>query len=119
MKSSVLKSFVSILCFILPGILIAQPSPFTTDGYDSYMGEVKQWNKVLESIPKFDITSPAGLAQIRFVWGAASGKSILKPTDRFIPGNGSNIRIRIFRPENPRAVVFDIHGGGWVAGRPE
>jgi len=119
MKFAVLKSFVFILSFILPEILFAQHTPFTTDGYDNYMTEVKQWNKLLESVPKLNITTSAGLAQIRFAWGAASGKTILKPTDRFVQGNGGNIRIRIFRPENPRAVVLDIHGGGWLAGRPE
>src|ERR1700682_3453097 len=108
-----------IIIFLLPAILIAQHAPFTTDGYDTYMPEVRQWNKLLVAYPRLDITTPAGLARGRIVWGRAGGKSILKPQDRFIQGKAGNIRIRIFRPDTIRAVVFDIHGGGWIAGRPE
>ena len=104
---------------LLSASLIAQHAPFSTDGYDSYMPEIRLWNKIMLAYPRLDITTAKGLAQARVVWGQAGGKSILKPQDRFIKGKGSNIRIRIFRPDSIRAVVLDIHGGGGIAGRPE
>jgi acetyl esterase/lipase len=119
MRFLVLKMSGFILSFLLPAVLIAQHEPFTTNGYDSYMPEVRRWNKILTIFPKLDITTPKGLAHARIVYGPPGGKTILKPQDRFIHGEGGNIRIRIFRPESIRAVVFDIHGGGYFAGRPE
>jgi acetyl esterase/lipase len=34
-------------------------------------------------------------------------------------GKDGKVRLHIFTPENPRAVMFRIHGGGWAAGTPE
>jgi acetyl esterase len=120
MKSILLKITRFIIPVVLPVLVIAQQSPFTTEGYDSYLQEVEKWNQLLMAVnPHFDIANPAGLARLRRTWGGIARKTILKPQDRFIPGSGGNIRIRIFRPDTVRAVVLDMHGGGFIAGRPE
>lgn len=105
---------------LVPARLIAQHRPYSTDGYDSYMAEIRQWNMLLAAVyPKLDMSTPQRLARARVIWGPAGGKTVLKPEDRFVPGKSGKIRIRIFRPDTVRAVVLDIHGGGYVAGRPE
>jgi acetyl esterase len=119
MKSLILKMYGFIFSFLLPALLFAQHEPFTIDGYESYMPEVRQLNQFMATWRGLIITTQEGLAQARILWGPPGGKTILKPKDRFIHGEGGNIRMRIFRPDKIRAVVFDIHGGGFFAGRPE
>ena len=119
MKFILLKISGFIFSFILPVFLLAQHSAFTTDGYESYMPEVRQLNQFMATWHGLNITTQEGLAQARILWGPPGGKTILKPKDRFIDGEGGNIRIRIFKPDKIRAVVFDIHGGGFFAGMPE
>jgi acetyl esterase len=120
MKKQPLKIAAILLAFFLPAMLIAQNRPYSTDGYDSYMAEIRKWNLLLAAVyPKLDLSTPQGLAKARTVWGPPGGKTVLKPHDRFLHVKGGNIRIRIFRPDTIRAVVLDIHGGGFVAGRPE
>ena len=36
-----------------------------------------------------------------------------------IPGPAGDIPVRLFEPEEPRAMFLHIHGGGWVVGRPQ
>jgi acetyl esterase len=119
MKFFLIKIAGLIISFLSPAFLLAQHTPFTTDGYESYMPEVRQLNQFMAIWPKPVITTPEGLAKARILWGPPGGKTILKPQDRFIHGEGGRIRIRIFRPDKIRAVIFDIHGGGFFAGRPE
>lgn len=112
---------LSMVCVLLvPATLIAQHRPYSTEGYGSYMAEIRQWNTLLAAVyPKLDMSTPQGLVRARAIWGPPGGKTVLKPQDRYLPGQGGKIRIRIFRPDSVRAVVLDIHGGGYVAGRPE
>ena len=36
-----------------------------------------------------------------------------------IPGPAGDIPVRLFVPEEPKAMFLHIHGGGWVVGRPQ
>ena len=36
-----------------------------------------------------------------------------------IPGPGGDIPVRLFEPEEPKAMFLHIHGGGWMLGRPQ
>ena len=36
-----------------------------------------------------------------------------------IPGPAGDIPVRLFEPEEPRAMFLHIHGGGWILGRPQ
>jgi acetyl esterase/lipase len=81
------------------------------------------------------IAAHAGLAQTLFPsgpdWGpdptALAGRRAMYRVpqsegaeDRRIDGPAGPIRLRIFRPAAPaRAVLLNIHGGGWVMGAPE
>ena len=44
--------------------------------------------------------------------------TILKPSIKNIPGPAGTIPLMIFKPDTIRAVVLDIHGGGWILGEP-
>ncbi len=39
-----------------------------------------------------------------------------QPSVKYIQGPAGNLAIRIFKPDTIRAVVLDIHGGGWSLG---
>src|SRR5437899_11390006 len=47
--------------------------------------------------------------------GAPSDRAV----DRVIDGPGGPVRLRTFVHEQPRGVLFHIHGGAWMAGSPE
>ena len=36
-----------------------------------------------------------------------------------IPGPAGDIPVRLFIPDEPKAMCLDIHGGGWMIGRPQ
>ena len=36
-----------------------------------------------------------------------------------IPGPAGDIPVRLFEPEEPKAMFLHIHGGGWIIGRPK
>jgi acetyl esterase/lipase len=112
-----LLSGVFLIAF-LPSPAQSQERPFTTENVEPFLPEVRQANKQIAFFHP-DMSTPAGLSMVRAVFGAPGGKTILQPQDKFIHGEGGKIRIRIFRPDTIRAVLFDIHGGGLVAGRPE
>ena len=70
------------------------------------------------STPLADPTTPDGLALLR------SSMSTMPPADcavdELIAGTAGEVRIRIIRPQgSARAVLFDVHGGGWFGGSPE
>ena len=39
--------------------------------------------------------------------------------DATIPGPAGDIPVRLFEPEEPKAMFLHIHGGGWMMGRPQ
>jgi len=79
----------------------AQQNNFNED-YSVYLPEIRQLNNQLrwEFPPMPD----------------SNAKTLLKPLARYIVGPHGNISLRIFRPAVSRAVVLDIHGGGWSEG---
>src|SRR5438874_10571326 len=42
-----------------------------------------------------------------------------RAVDRTIDGPAGPLRLRMFTHDAPNAVLFHIHGGGWIAGAPE
>lgn len=61
------------------------------------------------------ILTREGLAAARE--GMLPKSSIQPPPDiKYIQGPAGNIALRIFKPDTIRAVVMDIHGGGWCLG---
>ncbi|WBB69057.1 alpha/beta hydrolase [Micromonospora sp. WMMD812] len=79
----------------------------------------RQVNAMLARMPHPDLHTPEGLATLRAGTANNPGGTQLTPTERHVEGPGGPIRLRIFTPETPRAVLYRIHGGGWAAGAPE
>jgi acetyl esterase len=95
---------------------IAQENNFNED-FAAYMPEVRAWNKNLGHLPKGTVLTKEGLDKARKGMNAfANQKTILKPTIKFIASGKAEIALRIFKPDTIRAVVLDIHGGGWSVG---
>ncbi|MFC5677959.1 alpha/beta hydrolase [Aeromicrobium endophyticum] len=42
--------------------------------------------------------------------------SVAHVTDDIVPGRHGDIRVRVYRPDVPTAVVVFMHGGSWIAG---
>src|SRR5438105_656611 len=43
-------------------------------------------------------------------------KPQIQPAVKYIPGPAGKLALRIFKPDTIRAVVLEIHGGGWSLG---
>jgi len=95
-----------ITCILLPSLLFtkgvfAQQTNASED-YSAYLPEVRAYNQQLaRTTPRLPDTSI---------------KPQLQPAVKYIQGPGGNIALRIFKPDTIRAVVLDIHGGGWCGG---
>jgi acetyl esterase len=76
-----------------------------------YLPEVRAINKVAAALPQFDLSTPEKIAKSRTLFYTPV-KTVLTPQNRVV----QNISIRIFRPDTMRAVVMDIHGGGFCVG---
>lgn len=79
----------------------------------------RQVNAVIAQMPHPDVRTPEGLAVLRAGTANNPGSTELSPVERHVDGPGGKIRLRIFTPPGPRAVLYRIHGGGWAAGAPE
>ncbi|GAA1223202.1 alpha/beta hydrolase [Pseudonocardia alaniniphila] len=65
-----------------------------------------------------DPATPDGLAMLRSAADRAPRTE--RAVDKLIPGTAGEVRVRIIRPdEEARAVLLDVHGGGWFGGKPE
>jgi len=100
--------------------LSAQESNLKED-YSSYLPEVRNLNNFLKKSPPAEsILTKAGLEKSRNSMKAfLNTNTILKPVVKNIQGPAGNIPLTIFKPDTIRAVVLDIHGGGWIQGSPE
>jgi len=102
------------LCFITS---FAQQSNLNED-YSKYLPEVRTINNFLKKQPPPEsILTKEGLEKSRnSMKGFINANTIVKPTIKNIQGPGGNIPLMIFKPDTIRAVVLDIHGGGWCVG---
>ncbi|MFE6196010.1 alpha/beta hydrolase [Streptomyces sp. NPDC057838] len=74
----------------------------------------------------FDAVFPGGTARAYDAGALAALRAQLsvpgpvRAADRYIDGPRGRIRLRVFTPDGPaRAVLLNIHGGGFVMGAPE
>lgn len=92
------------------------------EDYSQYLPEVRAVNQMLS---KMNASPPSILTKEGLESSRKQGKErepkniVLKPAEKFIKGPGGNIRMVIFKSATVRAVVLNIHGGGWMSGRPE
>jgi acetyl esterase len=98
----------------------AQESNLKED-YSSYIPEVRNMNNFLKKSPPAEsILTKAGLEKSRNGMKVfLNTNTIIKPSVKNIQGPAGNIPLTIFKPDTIRAVVLDIHGGGWIQGSPE
>ena len=116
MRQKSILFLVYFVAFLAPGNLFAQESNKGID-YTAYMGEVRQINKLLSNLPPPALFTKEGLDAARNGMKAFIPKStVLKITEKNIPGPLGDIPLRIFRPDTINAVVLDMHGGGWFQG---
>ncbi len=104
-------------CFI---VSFAQQSNLNED-YSAYLQEVRNFNKILRQFPP----SPSILTK-GGIWASRNNmkkfintNTLIKPYIKNIEGPAGNIPLTIFKPDTIRAVVLDIHGGGWYQGSPD
>ncbi len=108
--------------FILLGFVsttAAQESNLKED-YSAYLNEVRNFNKFIRQAPKGEtVLTKEGLEKSRKAMKVyINADAVKKSTMKTIPGPGGNIPLMIFKPDTVRAVVLDIHGGGWILGEP-
>src|SRR5690349_7310031 len=111
----------------LTGILIAlltvtnstfaQDTNFNED-YSAYLPEVRAFNQQLAHMSQeVSVLTKKGLSAARNSMGQENSvKTQLQPLVKYIPGPAGKLPLRIFRPDTIRAVVLEIHGGGWSLG---
>lgn len=109
-------------CILIP-LLIFASNAFaqqtnTGEDYSGYLPEVKAFNRELARMPQNgSILTKQGLVAARKSMGADGAvKTELQPTVKNIAGPAGNLALRIFKPDTIRAVVLEIHGGGWSLG---
>jgi acetyl esterase/lipase len=112
-----------ITCILIPFLLFtnslfAQQTNANED-YSSYLPEVRAFNQQLAQMSQgggVSVLTKEGLAAARNSMADNSIKLQLQPFVKYIPGPAGNLALRIFKPDTIRAVVLEIHGGGWSVG---
>ncbi len=111
-----------IPCMLI-AFLISANSAFaqqtnSNEDYSAYLPEVRAFNKLLAYMPQGgSLLTKDGLSTARnSMLQNSSIKPKLQPSVKYILGPGGNLALRIFKPDTIRAVVLDIHGGGWSLG---
>jgi acetyl esterase len=112
-----------IACMLIPLFLFTK-SVFaqqtnSKEDYSAYLPETRAFNQELAHMPQGgpSLLTKEGLSAARNAMAPDSSiKLQLHPTVKYIPGPAGNLALRIFKPDTIRAVVLDIHGGGWSLG---
>jgi acetyl esterase/lipase len=88
------------------------------EDYSSYLPEVRAFNREFARMPQgASVLTREGLWAARNAMTlTGSIKTQLQPVVKYIPGPAGDLALRIFKPDTIRAVVLEIHGGGWSVG---
>jgi acetyl esterase len=82
--------------------------------------ELASVNAALTAMPHPDPAAPEGLALLRGSTFAPPVPLELTPVEMTFPGPTGELRARVFQPDGPvRAVLLNLHGGGFCIGAPE
>lgn len=112
------NSALFLFILICVNIAGAQQTNANED-YSAYLPEVRAFNKQLsQTQPGLSLLTKEGLEAARKS-NFYIPSLVLKPEVKTIKGPGGDLQLRIFRPDTVRAVVLDIHGGGWSLGTAE
>ena len=118
-KNSTMIKKLLITCFLIP-LLIFSNNSFaqetnSNEDYSASLPQVRAINNYLVHMPQAgSILTKEGLAAARE--GIPKNTVQPPPGVKYIQGPSGNIGLRIFKPDTIRAVVMDIHGGGWYLG---
>lgn len=95
------------------------PSPDAVD--PAVLAAQRQLNEMLASLPNPDLTTAAGLIELRHNTSPPQGEIASARSEITITGpGGDDLRLHVITPDGPvQAVMLRIHGGGLVAGAPE
>ena len=112
-KKLFITSILITLLIVTTNVFAQQTN--ANEDYSSYLPEVRAFNQELAHMPQeASVLTKEGLAAARNSMGADSSiKPQLQPSVKYIPGPAGNLALRIFKPDTIRAVVLEIHGGGW------
>ena len=95
-------------------------NPLVTGIDPAVLDAQRQANAALRQFPHPDPRTPEGLQMLRTLTANNAAGTKLNPADRVITTSRGDTRLRVFVPDGPvRAVMLDLHGGGWAAGAPE
>lgn len=108
----VIKS--KILACLFLTFSVSNSSFCQTEDFSKYLPEVREVNKVVSGFPELDISTIEKLLKFRAMPSNPS-KTTLTPQNKIM----GKVRVRIFRPDTIKAVVMEIHGGGWCLGTLE
>ena len=110
---------VLIALLIFTNHVFAQQTNANED-YSAYLPEARAFNQELAQMSQGQAASlltKEGLSAARNSLVANSSiKTQLQPSVKYIPGPAGDLALRIFKPDTIRAVVLEIHGGGWFLG---
>src|SRR5215510_1498885 len=110
--------FLFIVALGCAKIAAAQQSNLNED-YSAYLPAQMAFNKQLAHMPPTpSLLTKEGLATARKSM-FFTPNLVLKPAIKTIKGPGGDLELRIFKPDTIRAVVLEIHGGGWSLGTAE
>jgi len=111
-----------ITCLLIPFLIVtnsvfAQQTNASED-YSAFLPEVRAFNQALAHMPQgASVLTKKGLLEARN--SMASNNTIkpqLQPSVKYITGAAGKLALVIFKPDTIRAVVLEIHGGGWSLG---
>ena len=99
--------------------LIPDPALFCEDAVDQETTEFNEGiHRILSKFPPTYTQAPQTLRDARERGeGLWPTKRLEEIEDRFIPGPGGEIPLRVFCPETIKGVYLHIHGGGFMLGR--
>ena len=117
MAKKLFITFLLIPLLIFTNHSFAQQTNSKED-YSAYLPQVIAVNEYIAHMPQTgSVLTKEGLAaQRKMMLPDSSIKLQLQPSVKYIQEPAANIALRIFKPDTIRAVVLDIHGGGWSLG---
>ena len=106
------------ICFIITLLMLTSNSfaqqTNSDEDYSAYLPQIRALNNNLIQTPQGgSVFTKEGLAEAR---AGIPESAIPPPAVKYIQGPSGNLALRIFKPDTIRAVVMDIHGGGWYFG---
>src|SRR6185503_10188058 len=118
MTMKLFTSSILTLLLLFTNNAFAQQSNSHED-YSAFLPEVRAFNQQLAHMPQgASVLTKEGLTAARNSMTQNNFiKPQLQPSVKNIPGpSGGSLGLRIFKPDTIRAVVLEIHGGGWSVG---